>query len=73
MQLLVFSPTTRYQLAKNKLLAMTNFQSIRQILTHLKPELVSKYHVRSMGLFGSIVRDDFTESSDIDIPASPDL
>lgn len=46
---------------------MANFQSIRQILTHLKPELVSRYHVRSLGLFGSVVRDDFTESSDIDI------
>ena len=46
---------------------MANFQSIRQTLTYLKPELVSKYHVRSLGLFGSVVRDDFTESSDIDI------
>ncbi|WP_373515884.1 nucleotidyltransferase family protein [Persicitalea sp.] len=46
---------------------MTNFQSILQTLTYLKPELVSKYHIRSLGLFGSVVRDDFTESSDVDI------
>ena len=33
----------------------------------MKPGLVSKYPIVSMGLFGSIVRDDFTENSDIDI------
>ena len=32
------------------------------------PELAAKYHVSSIGLFGSIVRDDFSPSnSDIDI------
>ena len=32
------------------------------------PELAAKYHVSSIGLFGSIVRDDFsTTHSDIDI------
>ena len=41
--------------------------AIKQILTQLKPELVDKYHISSLGLFGSIVRDDFTPSSDIDI------
>lgn len=34
----------------------------------MKPELVSKYHVKSIGLFGSIVREDFSAAqSDIDI------
>lgn len=33
----------------------------------LKPELTNKFFVNSIGLFGSIVRDDFNESSDIDI------
>lgn len=28
---------------------------------------MKKYHVRTLGLFGSIVRDDYTTSSDIDI------
>lgn len=37
------------------------------MLSQLKPELQAKYHVSSIGLFGSIVRDDFKESSDIDI------
>lgn len=41
--------------------------SIKQILLQLKPELAEKYHVSSIGLFGSIVRDDFTPNSDVDI------
>ena len=31
------------------------------------PELTHKYHVHTLGLFGSIVRDDFSTDSDIDI------
>ena len=46
---------------------MTDLNSIKQILTQLKPELTDKYHVSSIGLFGSIVRDDFNSNSDIDI------
>jgi len=38
------------------------------ILKSVKPELVEKYHVSSIGLFGSAVRDDFSPSrSDIDV------
>ncbi len=46
---------------------MTDLNTIKQILTQLKPELTDKYHVSSIGLFGSVVRDDFNSSSDIDI------
>ncbi|MBU1822229.1 MAG: nucleotidyltransferase family protein, partial [Bacteroidetes bacterium] len=46
---------------------MNNLQSIQQILRQLKPELMSKYHVLTLGLFGSVVRDDFTADSDVDI------
>lgn len=46
---------------------MTELTSIKQILTQLKPELIQKYFVNSIGLFGSIVRDDFTDKSDVDI------
>ena len=46
---------------------MSDLNSIKQILTQLKPELTNKYHVSSIGLFGSIVRDDFNSNSDIDI------
>jgi len=46
---------------------MQNLKYYKDILEQLKPELISKYGVSSLGLFGSIVRDDFTEQSDIDI------
>lgn len=46
---------------------MTELNNIKRLLTLLKPELVEKYHIRTIGLFGSIVRDDFTASSDVDI------
>jgi predicted nucleotidyltransferase len=46
---------------------MNDLASIREILIQLKPELVEKYHISSIGLFGSIVRNDFNITSDIDI------
>jgi predicted nucleotidyltransferase len=41
--------------------------AVKNILTKLKPELSTKYAVNTIGLFGSIVREDYTEESDIDI------
>ncbi len=41
--------------------------SIKDILTKLKPQLIKKYPIASIGLFGSVVRDDFTKNSDVDI------
>ena len=47
---------------------MKQLSAILTILTQLKPELIEKYHVSSIGLFGSIVRDDFkAATSDVDI------
>ena len=46
---------------------MTELTSIKQTLTQLKPELTRKYYVNSIGLFGSVVRADYNNSSDIDI------
>lgn len=46
---------------------MDALSDIVKILKELKPELTDKYHVSSIGLFGSIVRDDFTVNSDVDI------
>lgn len=46
---------------------MLTLASAKNILAGLKPELSRKYPIASIGLFGSIVRDDFTENSDIDI------
>lgn len=47
---------------------MSYLSDIQSILLKLKPILASKYHVCSIGLFGSVVRDDFSPStSDVDI------
>jgi uncharacterized protein len=46
---------------------MQPLAQITAILKKLKPELAEKYHIQSIGLFGSIVRDDFTAQSDVDI------
>ncbi|MCH5599404.1 nucleotidyltransferase family protein [Niabella ginsengisoli] len=46
---------------------MTDLKSIKEILGGMKPELTRRFHVDSIGLFGSIVREDFSNDSDIDI------
>jgi predicted nucleotidyltransferase len=46
---------------------MTNLQEVKNKLSLYKPELINKYPISYIGLFGSIVRGDFTENSDIDI------
>ena len=47
---------------------MRQVESIKDILTKLKPELIKKYSVKTIGLFGSVVRDDFSpKTSDVDI------
>ncbi len=47
---------------------MTQLEAIFNTLQKLKPELAKKFAVSSIGLFGSIVRDDFKPNkSDIDI------
>ena len=46
---------------------MKDLSTIKQIIQELKPELEKKFHVSSIGIFCSVVRNDFTENSDIDI------
>jgi predicted nucleotidyltransferase len=46
---------------------MKDLSTIKQIIKELKPELEKKFHVSSIGIFGSIVRHDFSENSDVDI------
>jgi uncharacterized protein len=41
--------------------------TIQEKLRQVKQQLAEKYHVNSIGLFGSIVRTDFKPESDIDI------
>ena len=48
--------------------SMSFLMQIKSSLQELKPMLASKYHVSSIGLFGSVVRNDFSPAtSDIDI------
>ncbi len=46
---------------------MSYLEQVKNTLTLLKPELLAKYPIATLGLFGSVVRDDFTDESDIDI------
>ena len=46
---------------------MNQLNDIKQILKQIKPEIVQKYHVHTIGIFGSAVRDDFSPVSDVDI------
>ncbi len=46
---------------------MNSLSTIQKKLQEIKPALVAKYGVNTIGLFGSVVRDDFTNESDIDI------
>jgi len=46
---------------------MVNRNLITKLLTANKSKLFFKYHLRSMGVFGSVARDDCNENSDIDI------
>ena len=46
---------------------MIDKKSISNILIANKSHLFSKYHLKSIGIFGSFTREDFTEESDIDI------
>ena len=46
---------------------MLVLSEIKQILTYIKPELQSRFNVKRIGLFGSVVRGEQTSNSDIDI------
>lgn len=46
---------------------MQTLDTVINKLRKIKPLLTEKYHVSNIGLFGSVVRKDFTENSDIDI------
>jgi hypothetical protein len=48
-------------------MTMKTVDEIKEILSKLKPELESRYHVKSLGIFGSYVRGDRTQSSDLDV------
>jgi predicted nucleotidyltransferase len=46
---------------------MKDLYSIKKILTELKPELEKSFHVSSIGIFGSVARNESSSESDVDI------
>ena len=46
---------------------MKNLNEILSILTKFKDKLKTKYNIKSLGVFGSYSRGDYTRDSDIDI------
>jgi hypothetical protein len=46
---------------------MITLNDIKNTLIQLKPELQTKYHVKTLGIFGSAARNELTPQSDIDI------
>ena len=46
---------------------MKTLKEIKKLLDNHKQELKDKYHIKNIGLFGSIVRGDATAKSDVDI------
>jgi predicted nucleotidyltransferase len=51
------------KLQKEKL----TLEKIKKLLSENKPYLQEKYHIKTIGVFGSYVRGEQTEKSDIDI------
>lgn len=46
---------------------MTNLQDIQTTLRQYLPQVQQKYRIRQLGIFGSFVRGEQTENSDIDL------
>jgi hypothetical protein len=46
---------------------MKNFEEIKRILIQSKPIIQEKYKVKEMGVFGSYVRGEQHEDSDVDV------
>lgn len=46
---------------------MNLLETVKNDLKELKPELSTRFYVDTIGLFGSVLRNDFSENSDIDI------
>ncbi len=46
---------------------MESLRKILSIISEVKPNLIKKYSIKTIGIFGSYTRGDFTPDSDIDI------
>jgi uncharacterized protein len=52
---------------------MNDKEIITSLLGANKPDLAARYHLKSIGIFGSVTREDFREDSDIDILIDYDI
>jgi hypothetical protein len=52
---------------QNPEIRMKSRAEILSILKTIKPELSSRYHIQSLGIFGSVARNAHTSTSDVDI------
>jgi uncharacterized protein len=43
---------------------------IQEMLVYILPEIIQKYHVESLGIFGSYIRSEETQESDLDLLVS---
>jgi predicted nucleotidyltransferase len=48
-------------------MVMKNLNTIKKILVKHKPEIVKRFHVKEIGVFGSYVRNEQKKRSDVDI------
>lgn len=46
---------------------MKSLEALKAQLTELKPKLQQDYHVTELGIFGSYIRGEQTEESDVDV------
>lgn len=46
---------------------MKNLNTVKRILVKHKPEIVKRFHVKEIGVFGSYVRNEQKKRSDVDI------
>ncbi|HEY9751546.1 MAG TPA: nucleotidyltransferase family protein [Coleofasciculaceae cyanobacterium] len=46
---------------------MEPLETLKAQLIHLKPTLTKDYHITQLGIFGSYVRGEQTEDSDVDV------
>ncbi len=46
---------------------MNNIQQIKSKLSQLKKQLIAEFHIKEIGVFGSYVRNEQTNNSDLDV------
>jgi len=57
----------QYRNGQGEKMATTSKQHVLKILQAVKPEIVERYRVKGLEIFGSVVRGEHHEESDIDV------